>query len=543
MDPTPEQLARLEARLRDRMWRLCSGEIYKISTADGRGIIPFIPSPEQRKIFEALIGGSKQLMLPKCRRPGFSTALGIWSVDSLLFVGGLQISLIDQNQEDASRKLENIVLLAFDELPSWLRLRCKVYSRHGSQFSVAMAGKRRSTFYAGMNARGGSNDLLWVSEWGVIQFEDPKRSAKIRSGALPSARHGITVVETTWAGGKRGDVFELLEPVLLGESDDWDVLFSPWWKDARNVHATAKVDAVALKYFAGIQARADAAGIEFTAEQVRWWAAEKRRQGIFMNRENPTFMDEMWLSPVVGAIYAEAIEQARAEGRISAFPIDRNSLVHTSWDLGAPRQTVVWYFQIVGPWIRIIDCDRSLDLTMMQRVAHMKGKGYLYGNHFLPHDAQQTKTSGLTMATELASAWLKVDLEATVANDYHRANLKFVPRCHGVWPGINHVLQMFPALQFIAGPCEGGIEALSMYRTPDGSKDATALSRPEPVHDWSSHTADALRTFGEALLAGLVKFGQAPVVPEEGEWKYPRSARADRPARRRRANVEISFGG
>ena len=48
-----------------------------------------------------------------------------------------------------------------------------------------------------MNARGGSNDFLWISEWGPIQLDDPRRSAEIRSGALPSARHGTIVIETT----------------------------------------------------------------------------------------------------------------------------------------------------------------------------------------------------------------------------------------------------------------------------------------------------------------------------------------------------------
>lgn len=45
-----------------------------------------------------------------------------------------------------------------------------------------------------------------------------------------------------------------------------------------------------------------------------------------------------------GAIYAKLVERARCEGRICPMPVDGSNLVHTSWDLGAPRNTAVWYW-------------------------------------------------------------------------------------------------------------------------------------------------------------------------------------------------------
>ena len=81
--------------------------------------------------------------------------------------------------------------------------------------------------------------------------------------------------------------------------------------------------------------------------------------------------------------------------------VDRSALVHTAWDLGSPLNTVVTYFQIVRAEIRVIDCDSDLDLTPVQRVAHMLTKGYLFGSHFLPHDAIATQKSGKTFLTSL----------------------------------------------------------------------------------------------------------------------------------------------
>jgi hypothetical protein len=487
----PAALAALEAKLSDPVWRLTSGELYKIAPADGSGVQPFKPRPEQIAIIrEVHERGARQILIPKARRLGMSTTLGVIAADALVFRKGWQGSLIDSNAADASRKLDRIVRVAIENLPVWLLSRIKFEKSNDSQISLAVNGRGGKSFYAGMNARGGSNDFLWISEWGVIQHEDPKRSSKIRSGALPSARHGVTVVETTWAGGKGGDVWELLEPTLTGKADDWKVLFFPWWVDPRNVSETAVIDEAAQKYFEKIGPRLKAEGITLTERQRRWWAAERRSQGIFMARENPTFLDECWSAPIKGAVYAESIERARAEGRIASFAVDGSNLVNTSWDLGAPANTVVWYWQIVGREIRIIDCDRSFDGTITQRVAHMLAKGYSYGKHYLPHDAEQTERTGLTVAGELRNAGLP--------------NVVTVPRTHSVWVGINHMLELFPALSFRSPQCDDGVSALSCYRTK--TEGEGALSVNEPIHDWASHTADAIRTMAEAHRAGMVAF-------------------------------------
>lgn len=526
----------LTTSLADPMWRLCSGELYQIAPSDGSGLQKFIPRPEQIAIFRAVhIENSKKILIPKARRLGMSTALGILLVDWCLFHKQRQCSLIDQNAADASRKLDTIMRVALENLPEWLRVHVKTPKTNDSQVSICVADTPPSTIYAGMNARGGSNDILWISEWGVIQYEDPKRSSKIRSGALPSARHGITIVETTWAGGKTGDLWELLEPALSGVADDWRVLFSPWWVDPRNVSVDGSMDAAALAYFEKIEPRLQGEGIALSDGQKRWWAVERRAQGIFMLRENPTFLDECWSSPVPGAIYAEEMDRARAEQRTGLMPVDPNSLVHTVWDLGAPLQTVVWYFQIVGRYIRFIDCDREMNETLIPRIAFMKAKGYSFGSHYFPHDAQQTERTGRTMASEFAAAWLKQGLEETTRADEGRANMKFVPRPHDIWVGINHAIQMFPLFEFREPACSEAMIMLSCYRARP-ERDGV-LSRSEPVHDRASHTADPIRVLAEAHLSGMIEFKSgSTIVPE---WGYIKESRKTQ----RRGMKPIRIGG
>ena len=137
----------------------------------------------------------------------------------------------------------------------------------------------------------------------------------------------------------------------------------------------------------------------------------------------------------------------------------------------------------------MIDCDLDLDIPPVERVARMIAKGYLYGSHFLPHDAQATQKSGRTFLLELKEAGLP--------------NCRAVPRTHDIWVGINRLRQMLPRLSFRIPQCERGLEALSNYHTV--RETSTGIARDEPCHDWSSHAADGLRVIAEADAANMLR--------------------------------------
>lgn len=509
---TPDELATLGEKLADPEWRIRSGEIYQIQTADGRGIIPFVPYPEQWELIRKLLDGMdrrtaiRRIGQLKSRRLGFSTAIGVLVADCLAFRKSWAGSLIDQTQADAAKKMNGIVKVALQGVERFLPLR--YVKSNDSSVVIDCGDTGNSEFHAGTRARGGSNDFLWVSEWGPIQFDDPRRSAEIRSGALPSARHGSTVVETTWKGGKSGDFWEIIAPCVEGRASDWHLNFVPWWTDERNV-SDSEMDREAVAYFASIEDRLAREGITLSDRQRRWWAAERREQGIFMLRENPTFLDECWKSPVEGSIYGEAIDVARVEKRVCRLPVDGFHPVHTSWDLGSPANTVVWYWQISGREIRVVDVDSGFEGTAAQRVAMMKAKGYNLGNHFLPHDCLQTERSGTTMLATLAEAGLTGCIP--------------IPRTSSIWIGINHLLALFPVLAFDAERCGDALEILSAYRKPTARMGVA--TKTEPIHDWSSHFADAIRYMAEAHLCGLVKFAAAPDGAEPSARKIRRGMR------------------
>lgn len=485
---TAEELA---INLASPLWRLES--LYSIKTEDEGRTIPFAMRPEQREVLTSLIERPEEpLFIIKSRRLGMSTAIGLCMADCASWNDGFQGSLVDQTQSDAERKMAEIIRFGVLSLPPELLARMEMPKRNDGELQVKARGATDETIsrvFAGKNARGGTNNFLWISEWGPIAATDPTRSREIRTGALPSARRGRRVVETTWYGGKGGDLWDLVRPILERDPNaEGRVLFFPWYGDPACVKLTGAVDAELEQYFREIGERL---GRTFSPEQKRWYAAKKIEQGIFVKREYPTTLDEAMTAPIEGAIYGEAITRLRAEDAIKRFPVDGTALVHTFWDEGSPINTVTWYVQFCGSEIRVIDCDADLDLTPVERVAHMLAKGYNYGHHFLTHAAQQTEKSGKTFATQLVEAGL--------------ANVRIVPRTIDIWIGINELRQIMPRMLFRMPQCEGGVSALECYHTKRES--SGGIVRNDPVHDWSSHAADALRTLAEARMAGMIPGG------------------------------------
>ena len=171
-------------------------------------MIRFRPRPQQRAVLEMLfLHGHKRIIILKARQIGFSTLLGVVCCDQLCFNPGQQISLIDQTLEDARQKLKNIVVLAYDSMAAELRAGLPIIRSNTGEVCVKYTRfeeAKASVLYAGTHSRGGSNSLVWVSEWGTIQATDIARSEEILTGALPSVGDGICVIESTWRGGRHG---------------------------------------------------------------------------------------------------------------------------------------------------------------------------------------------------------------------------------------------------------------------------------------------------------------------------------------------------
>jgi hypothetical protein len=321
---------------------------------------------------------------------------------------------------------------------------------------------------------------------------------------MAAAEGGIRVIETTWKGGEGGDVWPYIEMALSVPDEeknpetDWFIRFFPWWVEPTySATTTGTVRPTIAKY---LDHKEEEIGQQlgrsftFTAGQRSWYDRREQEFGLFVKREYPTTLDECWEAPVEGAVYADLVAQALAEGRVYKGAYVPGVPVHTLWDLGSPENTVVWYWQEVAGQIRFIDCDMKLWLTTPERVKHMKAKGYVLGKHYLPHDASAMKTGVLTFRGELVAA----GLEGTVV----------VPRTGDEDLGINRTRMMFPHFVFDLEKCALGLKSVKAYHYHK--------ERHKAVHDWSSHACLAAGTMVETTRGRCpieqVKVGDEVIV-------------------------------
>jgi phage terminase large subunit len=180
---------------------------------------------------------------------------------------------------------------------------------------------------------------------------------------------------------------------------------------------------------------------------------------------------------VVGAYYGKLMARAEAERRITDVPYEPAAAVWTSWDLGIRDATAIWFAQVVGRQIRVIDYYEASGVDLGHYVREIGARPYVYAGHIVPHDAQAKELgTGKSRLEVLESLGLK--------------NLQLAPM-HRLEDGINAVRVFLPKCWFDAEKCARGIDALKLYRAEYDDK-LQAL-RPRAVHDWTSHAADAFR--------------------------------------------------
>ena len=184
---------------------------------------------------------------------------------------------------------------------------------------------------------------------------------------------------------------------------------------------------------------------------------------------------------VEGAYYAKLLNKAYLENRIGNVPIETNASVDTYWDLGVSDETVILFCQNVGQEIHIIDIYRNQGegLSHYAKVLQDKSQAndWVYGDHYAPHDIQVRELGSgaqtrLQMAKELG------------------IQFKIVPNIP-IAEGIELARGIFPRLWIDEIKCKFLLKCLENYHKNFSEKHNVYSDKP--VHDWSSHSADAFR--------------------------------------------------
>ena len=181
-------------------------------------------------------------------------------------------------------------------------------------------------------------------------------------------------------------------------------------------------------------------------------------------------------APLVGSYYGSLMAKALAEERIKNVPYEPRLEVHTAWDLGMGDSTAIIWFQQFGNEYRIIDYYENQGEGIPHYVKIVREKDYIYGRHIAPHDIKVremgTGKSRFEVARDLG---IRFDVCPNIQVD----------------DGIEAVRSIIPRCYFDEKKCSILVEALRQYRKDYDEKNKVYKNRP--LHDWSSHGADAFR--------------------------------------------------
>ena len=182
-----------------------------------------------------------------------------------------------------------------------------------------------------------------------------------------------------------------------------------------------------------------------------------------------------------GTIYGRELALLVNQGRLCNVPYDPSYPVYTFSDLGIDDPTAIWFMQYISKEVRWIDYYEANNEPLAHYWKVLQNKSYAYAKHYLPFDAgARSLQTGITTAEQARRLGWKVEV---------------LPRVD-VLPGIDFVRAVLNQSWFDSVKCMPGFEALQAYRWQKNERLSTEehpVYHEEPIHDWSSHAADAIR--------------------------------------------------
>lgn len=517
----------LKGRLDNPLWRL--QHLYWIENKSGR-MQRFQPNAAQRRLHAGMWYRNAVL---KARQLGISTYVALLMLDRCLFVPNYHAGIIDKTLLDAEQKLDKL-RFAWEHLdyvppgasPGEQALACLgslIKQRTGilrrGEWHPAADARTRLAFANGSDVRlgttlrGGTLQMLHVSELAHVSVHAPWRAREIRTGAINTVpAEGTIILESTHEGGRYGVNYEMTIQAMENQAKvelsplDFRFFFFSWFDNPEySLQGRAGWSDTLAAYFEKLE---QSGTPPLSHAQKLWYARMERTMGAAMRQEYPSTADEAFATGNDGAIYGSQIALLRESGRIGAeFSYNTQEPLYTSWDLGLSDYTAIWLVQCYGGQVYWLNHYAANQLPL----EHYAGKIHEWeraygpvGAHFLPHDAAHRDPHGQSYVESLA----RQGIEA----------VRIVPRTPDIWRGINALRGLLARSWFhpdtmrqrinSRGEKEpSGLSCLEMYRTaPPGTSGAC---REMPVHDAASHSADAARMFAEAQVHGMV----APMHP------------------------------
>ena len=500
MIPTDE--AELARCLMDPEWRLFSGCLYQIivkgeSDDDDSFVMPFRPNRAQRRFISRM--WHRNLIL-KARQLGFTTLIALMWLDHALFNGNQRCGMIAQDRETAEAIFRDKVVFAYDHLPEEIRQRFPLARASTKELLFA---HNNSSLRVATSVRGGTIHRLHVSEFGKICAKFPHKAVEVVTGSFQAVPlSGIIVVEST-AEGQDGEFYRMCQRAMAlvtgaGRltASQYRFHFYAWWQDPayRMDPAGVVVSQELQDYFDEIESLM---GCTIDTGQ-RAWYVEKLNNDFAgaedqMWREYPSTPQEAFQQSTKGNYYAKELMLVRKRGGITTVPL-LDLPVFTFWDIGSSDGTAIWFMQFSRMQDRFIGYYEEHDEDLRHYATELQRRGFVYGGHFLPHDADHKRLGDYNKS-------VKDQLQGLLPG--HKFFI--VPRVTELMTGILTTRKHFKSAWFDLEGTKQGVERLAHYKKKWSQADARYLDSTPDKSNGCSEGADAFRQWAQAKELGLLE--------------------------------------
>lgn len=240
-----------------------------------------------------------------------------------------------------------------------------------------------------------------------------------------------------------------------------------------------------------------------------WFPAvlEQERQDCL--RLTPDQYDHIWeggyATVLSGAYYAQALAEAKTQGRIGNVAKDPLMRIRAFWDLGGRGMksdaTAIWIAQFIGREIRVLDYYEAVGQPLAAHIEWLRSNKYDKALCVLPHDgAPVNPVADASWQTALVAAGFEVEVVPNQGAGAARQRIEAGRR-------------LFPSIWFNEATTAGGRDALGWYHEKMDEDRNIGLG---PEHDWSSHGADAFGLMCVAYEPPREK--KAPAHHGAGSW-------------------------
>ena len=253
----------------------------------------------------------------------------------------------------------------------------------------------------------------------------------------------------------------------------------------------------------------DAIVVQMNWRDNPWFPEVLRQEMENLKERNESEYQHVWegrpKQAVDGAIFANELNAANEQQRLTRILPKAGVPINTFWDLGHSDNTAIWFCQQIGLEYRLLDYYQANGQKMSHYIDVLAKRGYEYGTHYLPHDATHEQLS--------AQSTIKQQLNNAMRdNPALGKQVVIVPRIPKKALAIDAAREIFPMCVFDKKKTADGLACLRHARFVKDLE--TGRVAKEPVHDIWSHGTDAFFCLAQHVRKpSLVKPTPAPQMP------------------------------